>query len=289
MLRSQHRGFTLIEILVVVAIIALLISILLPSLTRAKELAKMTQCQSNLKQLMTAFATYGVEFKGRLPGNGRDPYADWLGGANRPQTPGWVVSRQPHDGTIFKYVGKSLQVYTCPNDIYERIHPDRPQDYNYSYTTQTIIDGAKFEMLSTAHYRQSSNPSDPANYSYTDHTQYMRSLPGVPVLIEEDPLWYLTTVSDSAWGNDDCVAARHLPHGASKGYGNIGFHDTHVARVELIPQEDAGGKPCFQANCLCIRTTGLKWVSGQSWSSGYYGFLDSAPSAESAFSVQHRH
>jgi len=288
--RSPRRGFTLIEILVVVAIIALLISILLPSLSRAKEMAKMTQCQSNLKQLMTAFATYGVEFKGRLPGLARDAEADWLGGGNSPRTPGYTFNRQPYDGTIFRYVGKNLLVYACPSDIYERAYDSRVQDAKYSYTMNTIIDGAKVEMLSTAHYRLSSNPMDAANFSTTDHTQYMRPLPGVPVLVEEDPQYWLTTVPDSAWGNDDCVAARHLPHSGSKGYGNFGFHDTHVARAELLPQEDAAGKPYFQANSLCIRTTGLKWVSGLEWNNGVvYGWLDSAPTAESSFGVRHVH
>ncbi len=56
--RSSRPAFTLIELLVVVAIIALLISILLPSLSRAREQARIAKCLSNLKAMGTAAHTY---------------------------------------------------------------------------------------------------------------------------------------------------------------------------------------------------------------------------------------
>jgi len=60
---TRTSGFTLIELLVVIAIIALLIGILLPSLGLARETAKKVQCQSQMRQIMTAWTAYTLDFK----------------------------------------------------------------------------------------------------------------------------------------------------------------------------------------------------------------------------------
>ncbi len=72
----EYRAFTLIELLVVVAIIALLISILLPSLGRAREQAKKVKCVSNLKQIGGAMLNYFTEMNDWFPFEKRpDPQA----------------------------------------------------------------------------------------------------------------------------------------------------------------------------------------------------------------------
>lgn len=70
MRRHSLRGFTLIEVLVVVAIIALLIAILLPSLAAARAQGRTTLCLSNLHQSGIAITTYSVENKGFVPRGG---------------------------------------------------------------------------------------------------------------------------------------------------------------------------------------------------------------------------
>lgn len=65
--RCGVRAFTLVEMLLVVAVLALLISILLPSLTQSKNAAITVICQSRLRQIQTASVSYANDFQGWFP------------------------------------------------------------------------------------------------------------------------------------------------------------------------------------------------------------------------------
>src|SRR3954462_1696859 len=62
-----RRAFTLVELLVVIGIIALLISVLLPALSKARGRAQTVACLSNLRQITQACVNYTVEYKGSYP------------------------------------------------------------------------------------------------------------------------------------------------------------------------------------------------------------------------------
>ena len=65
--RNSPHGFTIIELLVVISIIALLIALLLPALARAKSLALQIQCASNMRQIGVAMEEYANEYRGMYP------------------------------------------------------------------------------------------------------------------------------------------------------------------------------------------------------------------------------
>jgi len=77
--RRRRRGFTLVELLVVIGIIAVLVSLLLPSLNRAREQARKTKCANNLRQIGIALQMYVNANKGWLPApaTGYKPAGGW--------------------------------------------------------------------------------------------------------------------------------------------------------------------------------------------------------------------
>lgn len=76
--QTTSRGFTLIEMLVVIAIIALLAALIVPSVTGALSRAAHTKSASNLRQWGIALSSYLVDSKGEMPGRGPDQQPSWL-------------------------------------------------------------------------------------------------------------------------------------------------------------------------------------------------------------------
>lgn len=108
---SQRRGFTLIEILVVVAIIAILAAILFPVFARARESARKSSCQSNLKQIGLAWMQYTQDYDDKvMPGGAFGDSKLWIGN--------WDASNNilPKTSYLEPYM-KADQVYACPSFV----------------------------------------------------------------------------------------------------------------------------------------------------------------------------
>lgn len=155
-----RKAFTLVELLVVIGIIAVLISMLLPALNKARAQAAKTKCLSNIRQLMLACNMYAAENKGQLP------YCNW-GDANGSSYPtsggvyayGWLFSMPdkrtgygaPIDGTwaqpnypstgvetgiLWPYLHE-LAVYRCPIDTETSLWQ------NTEWLTSYLMNGAQ--------------------------------------------------------------------------------------------------------------------------------------------------
>ncbi|HML76042.1 MAG TPA: type II secretion system protein [Anaerohalosphaeraceae bacterium] len=98
---KKRNGFTLIELLVVIAIIALLLSIVLPSLRMAKDQARKTICQSNLKQWGTIWNMYLEEWNSTFP----TPFTGQAG-----------ASKQ-HWFSALRYYYQDPKIRCCPTAI----------------------------------------------------------------------------------------------------------------------------------------------------------------------------
>jgi prepilin-type N-terminal cleavage/methylation domain-containing protein len=118
--RGGSRGFTLVELLVVIGIIAILVSFLMPAFRRARNQAAKINCQSQLRQIGQAVTMYTNQFKGWLPGahaicDPRQP----PGGASTPVDTGllWVT------GCL-----RDKPIWQCPVD------PRAKETFQFSYT-----------------------------------------------------------------------------------------------------------------------------------------------------------
>jgi prepilin-type N-terminal cleavage/methylation domain-containing protein len=69
-LKKRRAGFTLIELMIVIAIIAILAAILVPNFIRARAQGQLTACKSNLKNIGTACEMYSTDSAGRYPATG---------------------------------------------------------------------------------------------------------------------------------------------------------------------------------------------------------------------------
>jgi prepilin-type N-terminal cleavage/methylation domain-containing protein/prepilin-type processing-associated H-X9-DG protein len=233
--RSGSSGFTLIELLVVIAIIAILAAILFPVFGRARENARRSSCQSNLKQILLGVAQYTQDYDEKYPMAWKDSNPFYC----------WWQELQPYL--------KSEQIFSCPSD------PSQADNNFPNASPPAGIPDGRYHISYGVNHQIFGNGSwgSTAAISLTKVVQ-----PTTTVLISDTGLvalgsapWLTTTVKVTPWllvdptctqsnANKPCNDSGTAgPRSASDGNwagpnprhletGNVGFADGHVKAMK---------------------------------------------------------
>src|SRR5687767_4465063 len=143
------RGFTLVELLVVIGIIAILISVLLPAVKRAQEQAQALKCMTNLRQLASQWQSYANENKG-LAVPGRLPKFDGF------DSPYWIGNGMQYRPHWYEVLGAQMKIYADRN-------PSSTQDNGWKVDHDLYL-------CPTADWRNSRNFVWGYNYQFLGNT-----------------------------------------------------------------------------------------------------------------------
>jgi prepilin-type N-terminal cleavage/methylation domain-containing protein/prepilin-type processing-associated H-X9-DG protein len=239
---SRRRAFTLVELLVVIGIIALLIAILLPALSKARQQANWAKCSSNMKQLVTAFIGYTNDYKGTFPwrASGNDgtrpdpskggPFAganDWIHWQDKstgyPGTPPVDINESAIAPYLTAKDDKLKELFRCPSDeVYSHALRGGIGRYLYSYTMNDLV--------------CEKNGTD----SFRKITEVVRNAEKILLVEEKSPndgRWVAGSIGNPVVFNGDADGSDALTNRHMKG-GNIAFFDSHVQGLSNADYQD---------------------------------------------------
>jgi prepilin-type N-terminal cleavage/methylation domain-containing protein len=204
-----RRGLTLVELLVVVAIVAALVGLSVPALVRVRNQAQGTVCTQNLKTLTFAWLLYKDANDDQLVGGqvGKTPY-DWVQG---PTGAGTIINRKKEgirQGALYRYVGDAIEVYRCPADQ-RKLTPGQVAYRSYSIAGGANGEGWQNTFVQAREYSEITKPA--GKYIFIEEADPRGWNKGSWVLNPRDRIWV------------DPLAIWH-----SRARSSLGFADGHA-------------------------------------------------------------
>jgi prepilin-type N-terminal cleavage/methylation domain-containing protein len=252
-LHSRHarKGFTLIEMLVVIAIIALLISLLFPAASAMREKSREINCQNNLRELGTGMLSFSIEYK-VLPGtsyNGANynvPHGrPFVGAEAFPEDFGpklWLQNRDDQ-GSLSTFLGLTgliaRRLYRCPSAEFIGFDVGQGSNGITDYSMTKAFSGVL--------------PFRIPPYSFVRiNGEKLRM--ATPLLVEEDPANFQNNYwIDIGYANADRMAHRHT--------GNKGYYFSVGGELHTLVTKGLG-PACFDWE---TSNGGKFWDSNISW------------------------